>query len=71
MNKAKEYIVNIEPHFVYDASSFNENEKYQRNAIIEESYNRSIYGQCNGSHILIDENNIATIVKEKIVVDLI
>ena len=56
--------INIEPHFVYDDSSFNENEKYQRNAIVEESYNRPIYGQCNGSHIFIDENNPATIYGE-------
>lgn len=56
--------INIEPHFVYDDSSFNENEKYQRNAIVEESYNRPIYGQYNGSHIFIDENNPATIYGE-------
>lgn len=56
--------INIEPHFVYDTSRFNENEKYQRKVIIDESYNRPIYGQCNGSHVFIDENNIATIYGE-------
>ena len=51
--------INIEPHFVYDVSNFDDNEKYQRNAIINESYNRPIYGQCNGSYIIIDnENNV-------------
>ena len=56
--------INVEPHFVYDTSRFNENEKYQRKVIIDESYNRPIYGQCNGSHVFIDENNIATIYGE-------
>lgn len=56
--------INIEPHFVYDVSNFNGNEKYQRKAIIEESYNRLIYGQCDCSHIFIDEDNIATIYGE-------
>ena len=56
--------INIEPHFVYDVTNFNENDKYQRNAIINESYNRPIYGQCNGSHVFIDDNNIATIYGE-------
>ena len=49
---------------MYDTSRFNENEKYQRKVIIDESYNRPIYGQCNGSHVFIDENNIATIYGE-------
>ena len=53
--------INIEPHFQYDDTNFDDNGKYQRNAIIRESYNRQIYGQCNGSHIIIDENNVATI----------
>ena len=56
--------INIEPHFVYDASNFNKNDTYQRNAIINESYNRPIYGQCNGSHVFIDDNDIATIYGE-------
>lgn len=56
--------INIEPHFVYETANFDENEVYQRNAIINESYNRPIYGQCNGSHIFIDENDIATIYGE-------
>ena len=48
--------INIEPHFIFDTKGFNEFELYQRNKIIEESYKRKIYGQCDGSHILIDEN---------------
>ena len=56
--------INIEPHFVYDSSNFDDNEKYQRYAIIKESYNRPIYGQCNGSHILIDDDNVAIIYGE-------
>lgn len=56
--------INIEPHFVYNVSGFNENEKYQRNAVVKESYNRPIYGQCNGSHIFIDGDNTATIYGE-------
>ena len=53
--------INIEPHFKYNDTNFDDNEKYQRNAIIKESYNRQIYGQCNGSHIIIDDNNVATV----------
>ena len=56
--------INIEPHFVYDSSNFDDNEKYQRNAIIKESYNRPLYGQCNGSHILIDDDDVATVYGE-------
>ena len=56
--------INIEPHFVYDTLNFDDNEKYQRDAIIKESFNRFIYGQCNGSHIFIDNNDIATIYGE-------
>ena len=55
--------INIEPHFVYDVSNFNENEKYQRKAIVDESYNRAIYGQCDGSLVFIGDDNIATIFK--------
>ena len=51
--------INIEPHFEYDDTNFNDKEKYQRDAIINESYNRPIYGQCNGSHIFINEDNVA------------
>jgi dipeptidase E len=57
--------INIEPHFVYEVSNFNEKEIYQRNAIINESYNRPIYGQCNGSHILIDNGTVETICENK------
>ena len=56
--------INIEPHFEYDDTNFNDKEKYQRDAIIKESYNRTIYGQCNGSHIFINEDDLATIYGE-------
>ncbi len=56
--------INVEPHFVYDSSNFDAKEIYQRNAIINESFKRPIYGQCNGSHIFIDEDDIATIYGE-------
>ena len=32
-----------------------------RNAVLSESNNRKIYGQCNGSHILIDNDGNVTI----------
>ena len=56
--------INIEPHFMLDDSNFDESEKYQRDAILSESNNRKIYGQCNGSHILIDNDGTATIYGE-------
>lgn len=56
--------INIEPHFELDDTNFNEDELYQRAAIIKESFNRPIYGQCNGSHIYINEDNVATIYGE-------
>lgn len=56
--------INIEPHFILDDDNFDESKKYQRNAIISESNNRKIYGQCNGSHILIDNDGNATIYGE-------
>ena len=49
--------INIEPHFEYDDSNFDEAKKYQRDAIIKESYNRPIYGQVNKSHIRIDNDD--------------
>jgi len=61
--------INIEPHFVYDTSSFDDNEKYQREAIIKESYNRPIYGQCDGSHIFIDGDNNATVYGETYLIE--
>ena len=56
--------INIEPHFILDDSNFDESEKYQRNVILSESNNRVIYGQCNGSHVLIDNEGNATIYGE-------
>ena len=49
---------------MYDTSKFDENQIYQREVIIKESFNRPIYGQCNGSHVFIDEDNTATIYGE-------
>jgi len=56
--------INAEPHFMLDDTNFDESENYQRNAILSESNNRKIYGQCNGSHILIDNDGNATIYGE-------
>ena len=52
--------INIEPHFKIDTSKFEENEKYQRNYILKESQKRDIYALCDGSYILIsnDEKKI-------------
>jgi len=61
--------INIEPHFVNDSSNFDDNEKYQRTAILNESYNRPIYGQCDGSHIIIDDNNVTTICGETYLIE--
>ena len=49
--------INVEPHFVLDSSEFDESEMYQRNNILNESNNRIIYGQYNGSNIFIDDDN--------------
>ena len=56
--------INVEPHFIYDTSNFDEALQYQRDAILLESYNRKIYGQCDGSHILIDRDNNVSICGE-------
>ena len=56
--------INVEPHFVLDSSNFDETERYQRNIILNESNNRDIYGQCNGSHILINEEGQALVCGE-------
>lgn len=39
-------------------TSFDESEQYQRNNILEESMKRCIIGQCNGSHVMVDVDNI-------------
>lgn len=49
---------NIEPHFVFDDNNFDEDEKYQRESILQESKTSDIIGVCNGSHILVDDNSI-------------
>ena len=48
--------INIEPHFVNNLSGLDEFQQYQMDSILNESYNRKIYGQCNGSHIFIDDD---------------
>ena len=48
--------INTEPHFVLDANGFDDNELYQRNYILAESFKRKIYALCDTSHILIDNN---------------
>lgn len=60
--------INIEPHFTHYVSTFSKNEIYKKNSIINESYNRIIYGQCNGSHIFIDDNDIVTICGETYII---
>lgn len=45
--------INIEPHWKTDTSEFDENEKYQRNYILNESQKRDIYALCDGSYVLI------------------
>lgn len=56
--------INIEPHFQVDDSSFDEVDRFQRNSILEESKKRVIYGQCNGSHIMIANDDVVTIFGE-------
>ena len=43
--------INIEPHFIYDDSNFNNLEKIQRKEVLKESYNRTLYGFLDGSYI--------------------
>ena len=61
--------INIEPHFEYDVPNFDAAKKYQREAIIKESFNRPIYGQVNKSHIRIDEDNKAVIYGETYLIE--
>lgn len=61
--------INIEPHFEYDTSNFDEAQKYQREAIIKESFNRPIYGQVNKSYIRIDGDNNAVIYGETYLIE--
>ena len=49
--------INVEPHWKMDTSLFDENEKYQRKYILEESKKRDIYAICDGGYILINEDN--------------
>ena len=59
---------NIEPHFVYDSSNFDEAELYQRESMLKESYKRVIYGQCDGSHVFVDDNDMVTVCGETYVI---
>lgn len=47
--------INVEPHFKYDSSTFDEDEIYQRNYILKESNTRPLLGLCDGSHIVITD----------------
>lgn len=49
--------ISVEPHFVYSDADFTDDEKLQRKEVLKESYNRKLYGICDGSHIFIDEEN--------------
>jgi len=46
--------INIEPHFILDTSNFNSDEILHRNAMLEESKRRDLYGIPDGSHIFDD-----------------
>lgn len=61
--------INIEPHFQYDTTDFDETEQYQRNNILEESMKRCIIGQCNGSHVMVDEDNNVIICGQTYMID--
>lgn len=61
--------INIEPHFVLDSSSFDEQQLYQRNHILEESRKRTIYALCDGSHIIETEEFIEVFGKSYIIKD--
>lgn len=50
--------VNIEPHFILDTTSFDENELYQRKHVLNESNIRTIYALCDGSHIVETDEEI-------------
>ena len=47
--------INIEPHFVYSDKNFDEGEKIQRKEVLKESFNRTSFGICDGSHIFVDD----------------
>ena len=44
--------INIEPHFILENQNGDYNKKLQRNAILNESYNRTIIALTDGSYIL-------------------
>lgn len=46
--------INIEPHFVLDTSNFDSDEMLHRNAMLEESKKRDLYGIPDVSHIFDD-----------------
>ena len=48
--------INIEPHFILENLNDDYNKKLQRNAIIEESYNRTIIALTDGAYILQTNN---------------
>ena len=56
--------INIEPHWENDTSAFDADEEYQRKYILQESKKRDIYALCDGSYIIINNNEIMNIYGE-------
>ena len=50
--------INIEPHFILNTNEFDEMQIYQRNHLLNESKERTIYALCDGSHILETDESI-------------
>lgn len=43
--------INVEPHFVFDTTNFDNDEIFHRNELLKESKVRNIYAICDTSHI--------------------
>ena len=56
--------INVEPHWKKDTSAFDADEEYQRKYILQESKKRDIYALCDGSYIIINNNEIMNIYGE-------
>lgn len=48
--------ITIDPHFILDTKTLSDSELYRREHVLQESYNRDIYGIPDGSHILVTYN---------------
>ena len=46
--------INVEPHFVFDTTNFDDDDVFHRNEILKESKLRNIYAICDTSHIFDD-----------------